>query len=741
MFRVEGGAPLDFAAREPLHPCSPLESTALFNPFKRRTFLQAVVAVAATTTFGCSDDAETPDASAGSPYFPQSLASGDPRPDSVVLWVRVEDSARAGDNLPLRLEVSTAADFKTLVLDKTDLTALAEHDHAVKVKVTGLSARTTYYYRFSYEKDGQRHTTRTGRTRTAPAAGDDVAVKFVFASCQDFIGRYYNAWQRLLQLDADLDFVVFLGDYVYETTGDTSFQSGDGGRAVRFSAPNEALPQGTGLTAFLAANSLSNYRDLYKTVRTDKQLQAVHERYPFIIVWDDHEFSDDCWQDVATYEDGKRDEKQRDRKLNAEQAFLEYIPLDTAQSPEGAIDVANEPRFPNSRIYRDFEYGRHLKLLVTDYRSYRPDHLIPEDGYPGTVALDATLLGAALQGQPDAVKQTFQADTFAYVNIDDAAYATHKQVLQGVYLSQAKAAGLTDAEAAQKAAKWVAGPLALYYVNQVLAAVNKALVIPPADKPRGLAYAHMGKAALFNIQGSRYVVVKDTFDLFAAVKYQLSQGKSEDVFGPAQEQWFQQTLTTAQNTWKMVVSSTSLSALIWDFRQQADITDPTLRQRFYFSVDQWDGFPTKKKVMLNTLKAQGVQNTLFISGDIHASFASVEEGVPVLTAPGITSGSIKSLASLALIGAGYATGAPVYQHAVVEMEKTLQASNPGLRFADADSHGFVMVEVKADETLATFHLIPAAEVAKDYSKRSDSELEAKFTSRTFRVKNSDIQPA
>ncbi|RKH54661.1 alkaline phosphatase D family protein [Corallococcus aberystwythensis] len=714
----------------------------MFNPFKRRTFLQAVVAVAATTTFGCSDDAETPEDSAGSPYFPQSLASGDPRPDSVVLWVRVEDAARAGDDLRLRLEVSPSEDFKTLVLDKTDLMARAEHDHAVKVKVTGLSARTTYYYRFSYEKDGQRHTTRVGRTRTAPAATDDVPVKFVFASCQDFIGRYYNAWQRLVQLDADLDFIVFLGDYVYETTGDTSFQSDGSGRSVRFSAPEEALPQGTGLTAFLAANSVSNYRDLYKNVRTDKQLQAVHERYPFIIVWDDHEFSDDCWQDVATYEDGKRDETQLQRKLNAEQAFLEYIPLDTAQASEGVIDVAQEPRFPNARIYRDFEYGRHLKLLVTDYRSYRPDHLIPEDAYPGTVALEHTLLSMALQTQPEAVKAAFQTDTFAYVDIDDAAYATQKQVLQGVYLSQAKAAGLTDAEAAQKAAQWVKGPVALYYVNQVLAAVNRALVIKPtADMPHGLAYAHMGKASLFNIQGSRYVVVKDTFDLFAAVKYQQTAGKSEDVFGPAQEKWFQETLTTAKNTWKMVVSSTSLSALIWDFRQQADISDPTLRQRFYFSVDQWDGFPTQKKVMLNTLKAQKVENALFISGDIHASFASVEEGVPTLTAPGITSGSIKSLASLALIGAGYATGAPVYQHAVTEMEKTLMASNPGLRFADADSHGFVMMEVKADETLATFHLIPAAEVAKDYSKRADSELEAKFTSRTFRVKNSDIQPA
>jgi alkaline phosphatase D len=707
----------------------------LFNPFKRRTFLQAVVAVAATTTFGCSDDDAT-QASDGSPYFPQSLCSGDPRPDSVVLWTRVEDGARAGD-LPLRLEVSTTESFQNLVLDKTDLTALEAHDHAVKVKVTSLSPRTTYYYRFSYEKDGLRHTTRVGRTRTAPAAGDDVPVKFVFASCQDFIGRYYNTWQRLLQLDADLDFVVFLGDYIYETTGDTSFQSADGGRAIRFSEPEGSLKQGSGLTAFEAANTLSNYRDLYKTVRTDRQLQGVHERYPFIIVWDDHEFSDDCWQDVATYDDGKRDETQLQRKLNAEQAFLEHIPLDTAQTSQGVVNVDSEPRFPNARIFRDFDYGRHLKLLVTDYRSYRPDHLIPEDAYPGGVALDATVI----QSLPAAVQQAFTTDTFAYVNIDDAAYATHKQVLLGVYLSQAKGAGLTDAEAAQKASVWVKGNVALFYVNQVLKAVNPQLVISPTDKPRGLAYAHMGKAALFNIQGSRYVVVKDTFDLYANVRYAASQGKSEDVFGPAQEQWFQQTMTTATNTWKMVVSSTSLSALIWDLSKKEDITDPTLRQRFYFSVDQWDGFPTKKKVMLNTLKAAGVSNALFISGDIHASFASVEEGVPTLTAPAITSGSIKSLAGLALLGAGYATGAPVYKHAVANMAQTLKDSNAGMRFADVDSHGFVVMEVKADETLATFHLIPASEASKDYSRRADSELEAKFTTHTFRVKNSDITPA
>ena len=82
--------------------------------------------------------------------------------------------------------------------------------------MTNLQPRTRYYYRFILEKDGQRLGSPVGRTRTAPASGTDAPVRFVVANCQDFRGRYYNSWQRLLQLDEDLDFVVFLGDYIYE---------------------------------------------------------------------------------------------------------------------------------------------------------------------------------------------------------------------------------------------------------------------------------------------------------------------------------------------------------------------------------------------------------------------------------------------------------------------------------------------------------------------------------------------
>jgi len=715
-------------------------SPALFDKFKRRSFLQAVVAVAASTAIGCGDD-KTPPSDDTAKYFPQSVASGDPRADSVVLWVRAVDPDNASANTSLKLEVSTSEDFSSLVLNE-QFSALAAHDHALKVKVTNLSPRTTYYYRFTFEKDGQKFTTATGRTRTAPAAGADVPVKFAFASCQDYIGRYYNAWQRLLQLDPDLDFIVFLGDYIYETTGNASFQSVNGQRTVVFSEPDKAQREGRGLRAFYAASALSNYRDLYKNLRTDKVIQQVHERYPFIIMWDDHEFSDDCFGPHATYSDGLRDEKQEERRRNAEQAFFEYIPLDHTQAPAGAIDI-NQTLAQPTRIWRDFDFGQHLKLMVADYRTHRPDHLIPEDAYPGTVALNAAVLNTL----PPPVQAAFAGDTFAYVNIDAPELAPYKQILTGVYVQQAVAAGLTQEAAAAKATTMVKGELSLFYVNQVIDAFSRARVaagqaaippIPVAGTPRGVAFVHMGKSALFNVQGSRYIVVKPVFDLYAGVKYQQSLRASENALGDAQETWFRSTVKAA-NTWKVVVSSVSMTSMVFDLSRKEDVPEASLRQAFYFSVDQWDGFPTKKQELLKYIRDNQLQNnTVFISGDIHASFASVESGVPALTAPAISSGSIKELAGLALLGAGYGPGSTVYRYIVQELEKTLTDANPGMKFVDGDAHGFVVLEVKANEALASFHLIPSAEISKDYSRRADAELSAKFAQRNFRIQNGDI---
>jgi len=158
----------------------------------RREFLRAVVVLAGPRLLaGCGDDASAPPSVE---YFPQSVASGDPRATSVVLWTRVFDPAHPSSDQTLELVVATDAALK----DKVELegggaypiVAQAAAGGCVKVRVEGLTPSTTYYYRFSLVQGGERYLSRTGRTRTAPDPDADTPVSFAVVSCQDFGGKY-----------------------------------------------------------------------------------------------------------------------------------------------------------------------------------------------------------------------------------------------------------------------------------------------------------------------------------------------------------------------------------------------------------------------------------------------------------------------------------------------------------------------------------------------------------------------
>jgi alkaline phosphatase D len=128
----------------------------------------------------------------------------------------------------------------------------------------------------------------------------------------------------------------------------------------------------------------------------------MHPRFAFVNIWDDHEYSDDCHGATATYFDGKRNEEDVPRRRNAEHVFFEYIGVDDESLPSGQVDLSSKPLYPDSRIYRDLRYGKHLHLILTDSRTFRPDHLIPEDAFPGTIAVDRAGLTAlfGVQGIP-----------------------------------------------------------------------------------------------------------------------------------------------------------------------------------------------------------------------------------------------------------------------------------------------------------------------------------------------------
>ena len=417
-------APHCATCREIGHDCREIISwrrpaTDIFTAMKRREFLERTgwfvvgASMVGIGIPGCSDD-KKPEPK-GTFSFPQGVASGDPRDSSVVLWTRVVRGTDAGD-VSVRVEVAKDLKFTDIVADET-VTATAATDHTVRVLVTNLGAGATYYYRFTAGQD-----TISGQTITAPAASADVQVNFAWVSCQDYAAGNYGAYRQMLiddaaRADADKIFaVIHLGDMIYETRS-SGFQTAiddmfnpigltnaDGSqRAV------PAFPSGGGTRAGANfANTVDDYRSLYKTFLSDPDLQAARARWPFISIWDDHEFTDDCWQSQANYTNGMSlDEPDQIRRVAGSQAWFEYVPVqltgaggvvptqakdfappatpvtDAAFTPPNADNFVDEPSNKAAigaiTIYRSLRFGKHVELVLTAERSYRSDHAIPEE--------------------------------------------------------------------------------------------------------------------------------------------------------------------------------------------------------------------------------------------------------------------------------------------------------------------------------------------------------------------------
>ncbi|MCW8831830.1 MAG: alkaline phosphatase D family protein, partial [Colwellia sp.] len=639
--------------------------------YNRRKFIKTLVvtagAVMTSNLMGCNDSDDEVDVEAlstgpstilGSQFFPQSVVSGDPKPDSVILWTRVEDGVDV--DIALTLQVSLDESFSQLVVEEA-FTTLAVADNCLKVRVTELNAGQHYYYRFVYQKDGMNYLSKNGRTKTAPSLDSDTKVKFAYVSCQDYIGRYYNTYLSVLDND-DLDFVVHLGDYIYETTGDPLFQESTNDRSITFNDSENVLTIGVGDKTTQAANSLDNYRQLYKEYRSDELLQKVHERFPMIAIWDDHEFSDDSWTDRATYLDGAADEQQTQRKKNSEMAYFEYMPIDHQQPhtqgelASGEIAIDDSHLYPNTRIYRDFHFGQHLHLAMTDFRTNRPDHILPEDAFPAAVELDqATLSGFLLAtGMVQAQVDGVVAQMSPYINIDDAMFSPYKaaflEVFTGLYTQEILARVAMDETQAftqgrARAVAAVQGNLATSYLNQVLTQAKASLpnehviqqlpALPEQGVEQGLAFYTLGKTSLFNYLGSRYFVIKDTYDLYAGYKEYVAQLQGSSVQGGFDDQqtaWLGQTFATSTSTWKVLASSVSFSPLMFDFSSSradsnivplefvlgSELIPADLKQRFYLEADQWDGFPQYKANFVDNVMSQ--YGVISIGGDVHSAY-------------------------------------------------------------------------------------------------------------------------
>ena len=283
--------------------------------------------------------------------FSLGVASGQPRPDSVVLWTRLlpgADEAAVLARMPsVTVDYEVFADAALLQpLRKGQVQALAARAHSVHVPLRSLQAGRDYWYRFQCANA----TSPVGHTRTAPAEGaKPERLRLALASCQHWEHGHYAAHRDIAR--QDLDFVLFVGDYIYEGTGRMDSVRSHGGGAPR---------------------TLDEYRARHALYKSDPALQAAHAAHPWVMTWDDHEVINDYAND--------RDQAFSDpalflqRRASAYQAYFEHMPLmPLGDSVWGSAAM---------RIHDRFVWGDLAELWTLDNRQHRSHHACP-DPYRG----------------------------------------------------------------------------------------------------------------------------------------------------------------------------------------------------------------------------------------------------------------------------------------------------------------------------------------------------------------------
>jgi len=296
---------------------------------KRRQFLQLAAAMGATLAWGCA--AVRPSSSGWRErrdLFPQGVASGDPDDNSVLLWTRRPyDDGR--ERATLLVEVAEDAAFARVVATAS-APVLAKADWTCRVLVGDLPPAGEYWYRF-VDEDG--NGSRIGRTLTAPAPDDARPAKFAFVSCQSLPEGAMNAYRKMIFEDERaapeerFGFVLHLGDFIYEVVQYPE-QVKDGkryDRVITFPVKQFAHGKAVANNRFTVPGSLDDYRALYHAYLLDPDLQDARARWPFVAIWDNHEFSWLAWQSVVEFP-GEGKMPGQTLKVAANQAWFEYQP-------------------------------------------------------------------------------------------------------------------------------------------------------------------------------------------------------------------------------------------------------------------------------------------------------------------------------------------------------------------------------------------------------------------------------
>ncbi len=260
--------------------------------------------------------------------FSLGIASGDVTTGSTVLWTRLAPEPLKANggmqafSLPVKWALSTDPNMSQII-QSGEILATPALAHSVHVDVEGLESGREYWYRFSTRS----HSSKIGRTKTlADNSSGLESLRFVTASCQNYSHGYFVAYEHMLQDNPD--FVIHLGDYIYDTSFGETFREHE----------TEKAPV-----------SLDDFRRRHARYKTDKHLQKAHAQLPFFTTIDNHDAIEDMDADKFA------------QRAAAYQAWYEHMPV----RGYGGI---GENYFD---LQRKIQLGDLIQISLLDSRQFR----------------------------------------------------------------------------------------------------------------------------------------------------------------------------------------------------------------------------------------------------------------------------------------------------------------------------------------------------------------------------------
>jgi len=205
--------------------------------------------------------------------------------------------------------------------------------------------------------------------------------------------------------EEQLGFVLHLGDFIYELVW---YPEDSPGRYARKTRDIVRYEHGEKILDFHVPTTVDDYRAVYRAYLLDPDLQDARAHWPFVCMWDNHEFSWKGWQTQQNF--GKGVKPAQTRKVAAMQAWFEYQPARVVRPPAGGsgnvdrsldryvapavadasirefaedglgLEPGNLAALRSMRLFRTLRWGKNVELILTDNRTFRSEPVMDQAG-------------------------------------------------------------------------------------------------------------------------------------------------------------------------------------------------------------------------------------------------------------------------------------------------------------------------------------------------------------------------